>query len=175
MILSGKEILNKLGKEIDIKPFNPDNIGPNSYDLMLDNKLRVYEVKGCLDIMNDTPTKEIVIPKDGLILQPNMLYLGSTLEHTKTLGYVPMLEGRSSMGRLGLSIHVTAGFGDIGFSGHWTLEISCIHPIKVYPYIRICQIYYHKIEGEYVPYNSKYQGNTGVQPSMSFKDYGGSN
>jgi dCTP deaminase len=78
-----------------------------------------------------------------------------------------MLEGRSSIGRLGVFIHVTAGFGDVGFSGYWTLEIFCVQPIKIYPEIEICQIYYHGIEGKYDRYISgKYQNNTGVQPSL---------
>ena len=59
-----------------------------------------------------------------------------------------MLEGRSSVGRLGLFIHVTAGFGDVGFAGYWTLEMFCIHPIVIYPNVEICQIYYHTIQGE---------------------------
>ena len=58
-----------------------------------------------------------------------------------------MLEGRSSVGRLGLFIHVTAGFGDVGFAGYWTLEMFCIHPIVIYPNVEICQIYYHTIQG----------------------------
>ena len=171
MILSGLEIQKKIGKEIIIEPFNPANMGPNSYDLTLDKTLQVYKFDECLDIKQKAEVEEIIIPEEGLILQPNMLYLGSTIERTKTLDYVPMLEGRSSIGRLGLSIHVTAGFGDVGFDGRWTLEISCIHPIRIYPNMRLCQIYYHKIEGEYRPYNSKYQNNEGVQSSRSFMDY----
>ena len=100
------------------------------------------------------------------------LYLGRTLEYTKTDQFVPMLEGRSSVGRLGLFIHVTAGFGDVGFAGYWTLEMFCIHPIVIYPNVEICQIYYHTIQGEYTKYDSgKYQNNTGVQPSMLYKDF----
>lgn len=83
-----------------------------------------------------------------------------------------MLEGRSSIGRLGLSIHVTAGFGDVGFDGYWTLEIYCIHPVIVYPGVEICQIYYHEIEGEYEAYKSgKYQNNRDIQTSMLFKEF----
>ena len=78
-------------------------------------------------------TKKIIIPEEGLILEPGKLYLGRTVEYTKTDKFVPMLEGRSSIGRLGLFIHVTAGFGDIGFSGFWTLEIHCIQPVKYTP------------------------------------------
>ena len=171
MILSGIEIAKRMGKDIIIEPFDENHIGPNSYDLTLDRILEVYEIDECLDIKKEFKTRQIIIPDEGLVLQPNTLYLGSTVERTKTLNYVPMLEGRSSIGRLGLSIHVTAGFGDIGFDGRWTLEISCLHPIRIYPNIRICQIYYHKIEGEYVLYNSKYQNNDGIQASRSYLDY----
>ena len=74
--------------------------------------------------------------------------------------------------RLGLCIHITAGFGDIGFAGYWTLEIYCIHPLIIYPDIEVCQIYYHTIKGDYDLYNSgKYQNNTGIQSSMMYKDF----
>jgi dCTP deaminase len=94
------------------------------------------------------------------------------VEYTKTDGYVPMLEGRSSIGRLGLFVHITAGFGDVGFAGFWTLEIFCVQPIRVYPGVEVCQIYYHSIEGEYDVYSSgKYQNNQGIQPSLLFRDF----
>ena len=96
------------------------------------NELLVYEEK-VLDMKKPNKTKRLIIPEEGLVLEPGRLYLGRTLEYTKTDKYVPMLEGRSSIGRLGLFIHVTAGFGDVGFSGYWTLEIFCIQPIRVYP------------------------------------------
>lgn len=171
MILSGKEIKNKLGKDICIEPFSPSQLNPNSYNLKLHNELLVYE-NNVLDMKKENPVKNIVIPNEGIVLEPNKLYLGRTKEFTSTENYVPMLEGRSSIGRLGLFIHVTAGFGDVGFSGYWTLEIYCIHPIKIYPDVEICQIYYHSIEGEYEKYTSgKYQNNTGIQPSLLYKDF----
>jgi len=108
---------------------------------------------------------------------PNMKHLGDilgrTLEYTETYGLVPMLEGRSSIGRLGLFVHVTAGFGDVGFKGYWTLEIHCIQPIRIYPYVEICQIYYHTIQGNYIGYTvtGKYQSNKGIQPSMLYKEF----
>ena len=74
----------------------------------------------------DNPIRKINIPDDGLLLEPNKLYLGRTVEYTRTDKFIPMLEGRSSTGRLGLFIHVTAGFGDVGFAGYWTLEMFCI-------------------------------------------------
>lgn len=171
MILSGKEILKHIGKEIIIEPFDKKRINPNSYNLTLYNELMVYENE-ILDMKRPNQTRMITIEKDGLILQPNKLYLGRTNEFTKTNTYVPMLEGRSSTGRLGLFIHVTAGFGDVGFSGYWTLEIFCVQPVKIYPNVEICQIYYHNIDGEYDLYNSgKYQNNTGIQPSLMYKDF----
>lgn len=171
MILSGLEIKNKMGKEIVIEPFDEKLLNPNSYNLRLHNELLVYE-NNILDMKKPNPTKKIMIPDGGIILEPGKLYLGRTIEHTKTDKYVPMLEGRSSIGRLGLFVHVTAGFGDVGFCGYWTLEIFCIQPIKVYPEVEICQVYYHSIEGDYVKYNSgKYQNNTGVQPSLLYKDF----
>lgn len=171
MILSGLEIKKHLGKEIIIDPFDEKCLNPNSYNLRLHNELLVYEEE-ILDMKKPNKTRKIIIPEDGLVLEPGRLYLGRTLEYTKTEGYVPMLEGRSSIGRLGLFIHVTAGFGDVGFSGYWTLEIHCVQPIKIYPGVEICQIYYHSIEGEYVKYyNGKYQNNTGIQPSMLYLDF----
>lgn len=171
MILSGKEIKNKIGKDIIIEPYNEKLINPNSYNLRLHNELMVYE-ESVLDMKMANKTKKLVIPEEGLVLKPNKLYLGRTVEYTKTDNYVPMLEGRSSIGRLGLFIHVTAGFGDVGFSGYWTLEIFCVQPIKIYPNVEICQIYYHTIEGDYDKYASgKYQNNNGIQPSLLYKDF----
>ena len=120
----------------------------------------------------NNPVRHLTIPDSGLLLETNKLYLGRTLEYTKKEQFVPMLEGRSSEGRLGLFIHVTAGFGDVGFAGYWTLEMFCIHPIVIYPNVEICQIYYHTIQGEYQKYDSgKYQNNTGFQPSVLYKDF----
>lgn len=171
MILSGKEIRKKLGNEIIIEPFSEKQLNPNSYNMRLHNKLLVYEAP-ILDMKKENKVKEIIIPEEGLILETGKLYLGRTIEYTETDKYVPMLEGRSSIGRLGLFIHVTAGFGDVGFSGYWTLEIFCVQPIKIYPNVELCQIYYHSIEGEYDKYISgKYQNNEGVQPSLLYKDF----
>ena len=169
MILSGQEIKKHMGKEIIIEPFDEKRINPNSYNLSLAGELLVYD-NHVLDMKEPNPVSRIIIPEDGLLLEPNRLYLGRTNEYTSR--YVPMLEGRSSTGRLGLFIHVTAGFGDIGFSGYWTLEIFCVQPVRIYPNVEICQIYYHDIDGEYELYKSgKYQNNTGIQPSLMYKDF----
>lgn len=172
MILSGLEIKKQIAAgKINIEPFNEKLLNPNSYNLRLHNELLIY-TDDVLDMKKPLNTEKILIPKDGLVLYPGKLYLGRTFEYTSTKHYIPMLEGRSSIGRLGLYIHVTAGFGDIGFSGYWTLEIQCVQPVKIYPMVEICQIYYHKIDGDFIEYSSgKYQNNSGIQPSLLFKDF----
>ena len=171
MILSGCEINKRRGGDIIIEPFCPDQLNPNSYNLRLHHELLVY-TDPVLDMKQPPGTANLTIPEDGLVLEKGHLYLGRTCEHTTTNNLVPMLEGRSSIGRLGLFIHVTAGFGDVGFSGYWTLEMFCIQPIKIYPGVEICQIFYHTIEGEHQDYSSgKYQGNSGIQPSMLYRDF----
>lgn len=173
MILSGREIQNKLGSEIIIDPFHPDQLNPNSYNLRLHQDLLVYD-NPVLDMRTPNPASRITIPEEGLLLEPHRLYLGRTQEYTATNGLVPMLEGRSSIGRLGLFVHITAGFGDVGFRGFWTLEIFCVQPIRIYSGVQICQIFYHSIQGDYDTYSSgKYQNNTGVQPSLLYRDFQG--
>jgi dCTP deaminase len=171
LILSGKEIEKRMGKDIVIDPFDPSRLNPNSYNLRLSGDLVVYEDE-CLDMKKKHATKGLAIPEEGLLLEPGRLYLGRTVEYTKTESLVPMIEGRSSVGRLGLFIHVTAGFGDVGFAGYWTLEMFCIQPVKIYAGVEICQIYYHTIEGDYEKYDKgKYQNNTGIQPSLLYLDF----
>ena len=132
MILSGKEIINRQGNDIIIDPFNEKQVNPNSYNLKLHNELVVYD-SDILDMKKDNTGTKMIIPEEGLLLESNKLYLGRTVEYTETHNLIPMLEGRSSVGRLGLFVHVTAGFGDVGFKGYWTLEIFCVQPIKIYP------------------------------------------
>ena len=171
MILSGKEIESRIDKDIIIEPFDKKRINPNSYNLSLHNELLIYK-DSTLDMKKDNEVKKLIIPSDGLVLETNRLYLGRTVEYTETKNLVPMLEGRSSIGRLGLFVHVTAGFGDVGFKGFWTLEIFCIQPVKIYPSVEICQVYYHTVEGEIKNYSSqKYQNNRGIQSSLLFKDF----
>ena len=176
MILSGKEIKKQVKEgSITIDPFTDEQINPNSYNLRLHPDLLIYD-NDILDMCEKNSASPLVIPEDGLLLEPHKLYLGRTVERTSTDKYVPMLEGRSSVGRLGLFIHITAGFGDIGFDGFWTLEIFCVQPIRIYSGLQICQIFYHTIDGDFDLYRSKkYQSNKGVQPSMLYKDFEESN
>ena len=172
MILTGPEIQRRIeAKSIVIDPFDPNLINPNSYNLRLHDELLVYDEDECLDMRTPPKTERIKIPEDGFVIQPGRLYLGRTLEYTETHGCVPMLEGRSSIGRLGLFVHVTAGFGDVGFRGFWTLEMICVGPIRIYAGVEICQIFYHTVLGDIEEYKSdKYQGNRDIQASMLYKE-----
>ena len=171
MKLSGKEILSRVeARSIVIEPFDPAFLNPNSYDLRLGEKLLVY-TDVCLDAGRELPTEEYVIPAGGFILQPGELYLGATQEYTETPDLIPGIEGRSSVGRLGINVHATAGFGDVGFCGTWTLEISVIKPIRVYAGMRICQIYFERVQGDYEKYSSaKYQGQKDPRPSGIWRE-----
>lgn len=170
MILSGHEIKQQLGSNIHIDPFDEERLNPNSYNLSLHDELLVYE-EVVLDMRKSNRVQRVSIPEDGLVLAPNQLYLGRTVERTETHNLVPMIEGRSSVGRLGLFVHVTAGFGDVGFSGFWTLEMFAVQPVKIYPGVPICQIFFHQITGDITEYASeKYQHNHDIQPSLLFRE-----
>ncbi|MDO4629604.1 MAG: dCTP deaminase [Planctomycetia bacterium] len=172
MILSGIKIREEIQKgNILIEPYREEQLNPNSYNLRLHSELLVY-TEPMLDVKKPNEYRILTIPEEGLVLEPGVLYLGRTVEFTRTDKFVPMLEGRSSMGRLGLCVHVTAGFGDVGFAGFWTLEIHAVMPIRIYADMEVCQIYYHTVEGEYEKYSSgKYQNNSGIQPSLSWRDF----
>lgn len=117
-----------------------------------------------LDPKKDNETEDIKIPEEGYVLLPGTLYLGETVEYTETTGYVPKIDGRSTTGRLGIVIHLTAGFGDNGFKGKWTLEITVTHPVIVYPNMEIGQLYFEEIQGDIsMKYEGKYQNQQGVQ------------
>jgi dCTP deaminase len=156
MILTDKTIIDEIAaKNIVIEPLIEANIGTNSVDLTLSNTLLMY-TDHVLDTRKKNAYAPMIIPEEGMILQPNILYLASTVEYTETLRHVPLLHGKSSLARLGLYIHVCAGFGDVGFRGHWTLELAVIQPVKIYPGMKIAQICYHDIsEMPYTDYASK--------------------
>lgn len=148
---------------IDIDPFDPDRVGPNSYDLTLGDRLMVYETYSGTPLRSDRGNwTRLFHPTDGeWLLMPGKLYLGHTVERTECHGLVPWIEGRSSVGRLGVSVHATAGFGDDGFAGQWTLEISVIEPVVIAAGMRICQIAFAELRGERKPYRGRYQGQDG--------------
>lgn len=148
MILSDTKILEAIAKkEIVIEPFDRDCLGSNSYDVHLGKHLAVY-VDEVLDARKHNQIRELVIPEEGFVLQPGTLYLGVTQEYTETHSCVPFLEGKSSVGRLGIDIHATAGKGDVGFCNTWTLEISVSMPVRVYAGMPIGQLIYFLVDGD---------------------------
>lgn len=171
---------------IKIEPFEIERLGSNSYDCGLSKYLAVYasdedstslidalyqkyttansleELINCvchfveLDAKKHNQVFHFEMPESGLMLYPGILYLGSTVEYTETHEHVPFIEGKSSMGRLGVDIHATAGKGDVGFCGHWTLEISVKQPVKLYPGMPVAQLIYFPVDGTVInPYNTK--------------------
>lgn len=171
-ILSDSAILSAREKgDIVITPFNPENLGSNSYDVALAGTMAVYKwcvlndqngfpwkehLDNCLDAKQENELHYFDIPDQGIILYPNILYLAATNEYTESPIYHPNFEGLSSVARLGISVHQTAGYGDVGFCGHWTLEISVVHPVRIYKDMPIGQIDFNTVQGEVLkPYNKK--------------------
>ena len=140
-------------------------LNPNSYNLKLHPELLVYTGQE-LDSRKDNPTQKLVIPDSGLLLTPGELYLARTVEYTETYNLVPVIDGRSSTGRLGLAAHVTAGYGDNGFKGTWTLELFVVRPLRIYPDTAIAQIRYHTLAPGADTYKGKYN-NTVDEPAIA--------
>ena len=156
MILTDSEILHAVSYgSIVIEPFRRECLGSNSYDVHLGKTLAIYR-ETILDAKKPNAVEYLDIPQDGIILEPEKLYLGVTEEYTETHRHVPFLEGKSSVGRLGIDIHATAGKGDVGFCNTWTLEISVKQPVRVYAGMPIGQLIYFETSGEtQVPYAKK--------------------
>lgn len=141
--------------EILVQPFSRECLGSNSYDVHLGATLALYD-DAILDARKHNTITTFQIPEDGYVLEPHRFYLGVTEEYTETHKHVPFLEGKSSVGRLGIDIHATAGKGDVGFCNFWTLEISVKQPVRVYPRMPIGQLIYFEIQGEIITaYNKK--------------------
>ncbi len=173
MILSGEEIRRRQNGQILIDPFDPGRLNPNSYNLSLHYELLVYE-EVVLDSATPNRYRRLEIPPDGITLQPNQLYLGRTVEHTEAHGLVPMIQGRSSLGRLGLFINPGGSLGHTGYCGTWTLEMHCVQPVKLYRDIQVCQIFYMELVGDCDEYASdKYQNSCDIQPSLLYRELGG--
>ena len=142
MLLTRSGILEAISTgHVAIEPFDESQLNPNSYDLRLGKHVVRY-TPGVIDAAKPHEIIQETIPAEGIVLQPGELYLMATKEVTKTSNYVPGIEGRSSVGRLGVSVHATAGFGDVGFHGTWTLEVYVIRPVRIYEGMRICQIFF---------------------------------
>jgi len=170
MLLSGNRIIreHELGG-LRIVPFNLNQVNPNSYNVRLHNKLVVYrpEAGEVLDMAKECDTEVIHIPASGLVLQPGKLYLGRTVEFTECPCFAPKLDGRSSIGRLGLMVHITAAWGDVNFKGHWTFELAVIEPLRIYAGVCIGQISFSEVDQEGPLYAGKYGNEKDSLPKPS--------
>ena len=164
-ILTKNEIIRAVNHgEIEIEPFDVANVQPNSYDVHLGDKMMIVApncfINGLAvyDLKLEPKFQSIEMGKYGeFCLMANQLYLGVTKERTFTPKHVPYIDGKSSIGRCGVSIHVTAGRGDVGFNGYWTLEIICAMNTILYAGQPIGQITFHEVSGEVESYNGNYQ------------------
>ena len=166
MILTDQQILAEIERgNIVIAPYDPSCLGTNSYDVHLGKYLATYR-DAVLDARKHNEIDVFEMPPDeGFVLQPGVLYLGVTEEYTESHAQVPFLEGKSSVGRLGIDIHATAGKGDVGFCNTWTLEISVTQPVRVYPGMPIGQLIYFAVQGDVQTFynrkaNAKYNTRT---------------
>jgi dCTP deaminase len=186
VLLSDRDIKAELdAKRVALEPFDPSMIQPSSIDVRLDRFFRVFENHRYphIDPAEDQPelTREVEPEGDEpFILHPGEFVLGSTLEVvTLPDDVAARLEGKSSLGRLGLLTHSTAGFIDPGFSGHVTLELANVAnlPIKLWPGMKIGQLCFFRLsspaEHPYgsAKYGSRYQGQRGPTPSRSFANF----
>lgn len=172
---------------IVIEPFERKCLGTNSYDVHLSDTLRVYKAEYeqvtrqihpdirstivsdeiPLDVRVPRETVDVPIPEDGYVLKPGELYLASTTEYTESHEHLPILNGKSSLGRLGLSIHVTAGTGDVGFRGHWTMELFVIKPLRIYAGMAIGQLLWFTVNSQPdVPYDLKHTAKYGGRDQL---------
>jgi dCTP deaminase len=176
MILTDQQILREIESgNIVIEPYNRACLGTNSYDVHLGKYLGIYKDE-ILDARKHNEINVFEIPEEGYVLRPETLYLGVTHEYTESHAHVPFLEGKSSVGRLGIDIHATAGKGDVGFCNTWTLEISVTQPVRIYHMMPIGQLIYFEVKGEIENYynkkdNAKYNSRTEVPvESMMWKN-----
>lgn len=198
-ILAGETIKEMVERgRIKITPYDPGRVNPASYDLTLGSRVAVYgdvthadfscpgksPAPGCLvaprggvgrhlDAAQKNHVIEYEMDERGLILMPSVGYLMHTSERVLTESFVPIIDGKSSIGRLFAYCHVTAGYGDPGFDGQYTLEVVVVHPLRVYPGMRFCQMRFHTMVGEAVSYQTtgSYRGELarGPIPSQSYK------
>lgn len=175
MILSDRSIKELIREgRLSIEPFREEHIQASSLDLTLGGDVILYKAE-CIDIRNpDMPVERLTIPDGGLLIPPKAFLLATTEEYIKLPEDITaFVEGRSSLGRLGLFIE-NAGWVDAGFEGQITLELynanSC--PIRIYRGVRICQIVLARLDRKAEkPYRGKYQGQKGTTPSRVYMDF----
>jgi dCTP deaminase len=186
VLLSDRDILAELdAKRVQLDPFDAAMVQPSSVDVRLDRFFRVFENHKYPHIdpaADQSDLTRMVEPEgdDAFILHPGEFVLGSTYELvTLPDDVAARLEGKSSLGRLGLLTHSTAGFIDPGFSGHVTLELSNVAtlPIKLWPGMKIGQLCFFRLSSPAdhpygsAKYGSRYQGQRGPTPSRSYQNF----
>ena len=171
MILTGSEILkNVQEKKIEIDPFDEKMVNPNSYNFTLGNRLMVYN-NYVLDAKKENDVREIIIPESGITLAPGYIYLGHTREIIGSDYFVPIIRGRSSIGRLGLFTNITADLIDIGSINQLTLQLNAVQPVTVYPGMQIGQVTFWTTLGKIEKYKGKYNGARGPVASRMYMDF----
>lgn len=171
MILTGGEIeMERTAGRIRIEPFSIGQVNPNSYNVRLGQDLLRY-TDAVLDSRMRNPTDSVVIPPEGLVLEPGEVYLGHTIEQVGSDPFVPMLYGRSSVGRLGLFVQITAPIGDIGYFGQWTLMLTPVVPVRVYSEMQIGQVMFFASRGSVTSYTGKYQFSMGPRASEMWRNF----
>ena len=161
MILTGPEIFRAYAAgEVSIEPFFSANLNPNSYNFHLGDKLIRLAFRD--NAIIKTP---IQIDCGGYLLAPGNLYLAITAERIGSHVYAMTLLGRSSIGRLGLFLNATADLGHVGSDSHWTLEISVVQPVYIYPFMRIGQVAFWTVDGEAKSYQGRYHRDLNPEPS----------
>lgn len=163
MILTGEAISKAVESgEIFLSPFDPSLINPNSYNYRLGSILRVFE-----NFHEDKSNfRTITIPEDGFVLEPHQMYLGNTLEVIGSKKFAMSLIGRSSLGRLGLFLQVSANLGHTTSCHQWTLEIVATRPIRIYPHMKIGQISFWSNCGQVMPTEFTYANYNNPQESV---------
>ncbi len=171
MILTGDEIKKRVEKgEIVISPFDESALNPNSYNFRLGDYVYIYKNE-IIDSKIKPEVEKIPIPDTGLILEPNKVYLGYIKEKMGSNYFVPILNGRSSTGRIGLFVHITANLIDIGSINNWTLQMHAVQAVKIYKNMLIGQVTFWHTYGDIKLYNGKYKGSTGPEPSQIWRDF----
>lgn len=171
MILTGSAIEKAVySGDIIIEPFNANQLGPNSYDFRLGSRCKIYRDYE-LDVAKENPTIDLVIDENGIVLDPHRMYLFNTAERMGSNLYVPIIRGRSSVGRLGVFIDITADLIDIGSINQWTLQVHTVIPTRVYPGMLIGQVTFWKVEGKINLYSGKYNNLQSPVGSLSYLDF----
>lgn len=171
MILTGPAIEQEVRNgAIRLTPFNSSQVNPNSYDLRLSTRLLVYRDQE-LDVAHPNPVEEIGIGPEGVVLQPDRIYLGASVENVGSDHFVPIVRAKSSIARLGLFIHVTADLIDIGSHGPTTFQLHAVHPLRVYAHMRIAQVTYWVPQGRIKLYEGKYSTPHAPMASQAYRDF----